>query len=92
MTPEIEDRAWRALHARGAAQLGPGFADRVLRAARSAAENAPSLVGPLVLSVATAMLCFLAVAVFHTERVRAQSSRSLADWQSIALAADDSGQ
>lgn len=92
MTPDIEDRAWSALRARGAAQLRPGFADRVLRAARSATGAAPSLFGPLVLSAAMAMLCFLAVAVFHSEQVRVQSDRSLADWQNIALAADDSGQ
>lgn len=89
MNPESEDRAWRALQARAQAQLRPGFADCVLRAARTASEAAPSLMGSLMLSAATATLCFLAVAAVHSAQVRVQTDRNLANWQSIASANDD---
>jgi hypothetical protein len=63
-----------------------------MRAARSAAEAAPSLFGQLILSAATATLCFLAVTAMHTASVRAQSTRNLAVWSQIAPATDDAGQ
>ncbi len=92
MNPDFEVRSWSRLRARAASQIRPGFADRVVRAARSAAERAPSLLGQLMLSAATATLCFLAVAVVHTAKIRQQSHRNLAVWQDIAPTADDPGQ
>jgi hypothetical protein len=92
MNPDFDPRVWDRLQARASAQLRPAFADRVLRAARSAAEAAPSLLGQLAVCAATAAFCFVAVAVVHTAKVRVQSSRSLADWQVIAPATDDPGQ
>ena len=88
MNPEFEERSWLRLRAHGAAQISPGFADRVLRAARGAAEAAPSLLGQLMLCAATATLCFLAVTAVHSVEVRAQTDRSLADWRNIAPATD----
>jgi len=43
-----------------------------------------------MVTVATAALCFLAVAIFNAREARAQDTRSLADWRQIASAVDDS--
>jgi hypothetical protein len=91
MNPE---NAWNSLRAHAAAQLKPGFPDRVLRAARAGAEAAPSLLGQFALSAATAALCFLAVALFNAQTTRAEAESSLAAWQDIASASQfvDGGQ
>jgi hypothetical protein len=88
MNPEAE--AWQRLCEQAEARLSGDFADRVIRAARQQVESAPSLAGQFMLTIATAALCFLAVAFFNARESRAQDTRSLADWQQIASAVDDS--
>lgn len=86
------DESWRALVAVGAGQLRPGFAERVLRAARVAAEM-PSLASQFALSAATAAVCLGAVLFVHHRRVEAADERNLAQWQEIVAVAheDDTG-
>jgi hypothetical protein len=84
-----EDQAWVRLQEHGAAQLRPGFANRVLSAARAGVKSAPSLLGQFTLSAATAALCFLAVVLFHDQSIRNEESSNLADWQQIASATDE---
>lgn len=88
MNPEAE--VWQRLCERAEARLSGDFADRVIRAARRRTESAPSLAGAFMVTVATAALCFLAVAIFNAREARAQDTRSLADWRQIASAVDDS--
>ena len=84
-----EDQSWQRLREHAAAQLSPGFADRVMRAAHAAKAAAPSLFGQIMLSAATAALCFTAVAVFHGARTTDRQDET--DWQQISATADDSG-
>ena len=92
MNPDLEQRLWRQRQVQAAARLSPGFADRVLRAARAGLEAAPSLFGQLLLGAATAAACALVVIVVHTRSTHAQDQRTLADWQEIAASADDLSQ
>jgi hypothetical protein len=92
MNPELENRLFRQRQDQAAARLSPGFADRVLRAARAGIEAAPSLFGQLLLGAATAAACALVVIVVHTRATHAQDQRTLADWQEIATSADDLSQ
>jgi hypothetical protein len=82
-----EDRAWTLLHERAAAQLSPGFAQRVLVAARAVA-SAPSILGQFTLGLATAALCFLAVTLYQSQR-SSEENHNLADWQQITSATDE---
>jgi hypothetical protein len=84
MTPE--DQTWERLRARAAAQITPGFADRVLAAARAAA---PSFYSQFALSAATAALLFLGVMLFQAQNTRAEENRNLTAWQQIAPANDE---
>ena len=84
-----EDHAWTRLRERGASEISPGFADRVLRAAR--AEASPLLVAHFAMCAATAALCFMAVAFFGAAPASENNAQSLADWQEIASATADSG-
>ena len=63
---KTETRAWAQLQRHASAQLRPGFADRVVRAARAGAEAVPSLLSIFTLSAATAALCLLAVTLLNT--------------------------
>eukprot|EP01031_Cornospumella_fuschlensis_P048365 gene48365-59229_t len=54
---KTEPRAWAQLQRHAAAQIRPGFADRVVRAARAGAEAAPTLLSIFTLSAITAALC-----------------------------------
>ncbi len=92
MNPDLENRLWRQRQDQAAGRLSPGFADRVLRAARAGLEAAPSLFGQLLLAAATAAVCALVVIVFHTRATQAQDKRTLTDWQEIATSADDLSQ
>lgn len=78
MKPEAE--AWRQLEERAAAQLRPGFAGRVLQAARPVQ---PVFLAQLALSAATAALFLLAVVFVHQRATRAATDRNLADWRQI---------
>ena len=82
-----EDPSWARLRDHAAAQLPPGFADRVVRAAR-AIPAGPSLFGQIALSAATAALCFTAVALFPA--IRTSDRQGENDWQQISATADDS--
>lgn len=79
---------WRELLGFGARQLRPGFAERVLRAARAAADM-PSLGSQFALSAATVAVCLGAVFFVHERSVRAADERNLAEWQQMALVAED---
>ncbi len=92
MNPEShEAKTWAQLHAHAAAQLSPGFPDRVLRESRARAMAAPSLLRQFALSAATAALCFLAVA-FVDARTSSAAASNLADWQQIASASEELAQ
>jgi hypothetical protein len=92
MKTELEDRLWRQRQAHAATLLSPGFADRVLRAARAGLEAAPSLVGQFLLGAATAAACALVVIVIHSRATHAQDVRTLAAWKEIATSADNMSQ
>jgi hypothetical protein len=87
---KTETRAWAQLQCHASAQLRPGFADRVVRAARAGAEAVPSLFSIFALSAATAALCLLAVTLFNTSsRDKAESDFNLAGWQQIAADSEE---
>ena len=86
-----ENQAWDQLFERASALLSPNFADRVLRVARAGVAAAPSLLSQFFLGAATAAVCFLAVAFFQIRSAHDVDSRTISDWQQIAMAADDSG-
>jgi hypothetical protein len=84
---KAEDQAWMRLRERGASRISPGFADRVLRAAR--AESSPLLVAHFAMCAATAALCLAAVLLYHTRASGADEATSLAGWSEIAAQASD---
>ncbi|MBC7366276.1 MAG: hypothetical protein H7343_05595 [Undibacterium sp.] len=86
---KTETRAWNHLQRHAASQLNPGFADRVLRAARAGAEAAPSLLSIFALSAATAVLCFAAVTLYSASSRDSAERDSIAGWQRIAADSDD---
>jgi len=86
-----ESNAWDSLRRHASAQIRPGFANRVLRAARQGVESAPSIFSQFALCAATAALCFMAVAFFGASRPADDNEQNLADWQDIAAATADSG-
>ena len=83
-----QPETWRELAQVGARQLRPGFAERVMRAARAAAEM-PSLGSQFALSAATAAVCLGAVLFVHQRNVRAADERNLAEWQQLVMVAED---
>jgi hypothetical protein len=82
-----EERAWARLRAHAASQITPGFADRVLRAAR--ARPSPLLVAHFAMCAATAALCVAAVALYHAQASGDDDASSLAGWSEIAAQASD---
>jgi hypothetical protein len=69
--------------------LRPGFAERVLRAARAAADM-PSLASQFALSAVTAAACLAAVLFAHNHSVEQADARNLAEWrQIVAVASSD---
>ena len=87
-TMKTEDQAWDSLRRHAAEQLSPGFPDRVLRAARGAAQSAPSYVSQFFLGAATVGLCLLAVAFFYSRTASAEA-QNIASWQEVSSDADD---
>ena len=81
------------LAAEGAASLRPGFAERVLRAARAAADL-PSFGTQFIWSAATAAACVVAVVFLHERNLRLADDRNLAEWRQLAAGVDelDSGE
>jgi hypothetical protein len=87
---KTESQVWTDLRSHAAAQLRPGFADRVVRAAQAGAKAVPSLTSIFALSAATVAVCFLAVALSgDSARDAAENDFNLAGWQRIADAADE---
>jgi hypothetical protein len=91
MNPESELQAWRDLQRHAADQIHPGFADRVLRTARSRADAMPSVLSQVLLGAATAAACAALVAVAHARSIQREDVSALADWQQIAYAGTDLG-
>lgn len=77
---KLENEAWRQLADHAAAQLSPGFASRVLHAAK---PTRPAFLGQLVVSAATAALFLLAVVFAHQRATRVATDRNLADWRQL---------
>jgi hypothetical protein len=92
MNPDPESHAWELLRDRAAAQIRPGFADRVLRAARESVEPFSSLFAQLLVGAAAAAACALVVIVVHRQTTAAEDGRNIAAWQQIATSADDLAQ
>jgi hypothetical protein len=84
---KTEELAWKRLHEHAAAQLSPGFADRVLRKAREA--SSPLLVSHFAMCAATAALCLVAVALYNAGSSSDEAAQSLAGWSEIAAQAGD---
>ena len=82
-----EPHAWNLLRDHAAAQLSPGFADRVLRAVRG--EESPLFVAHFAMCIATAALCLFGVFLFHARISAADSADNLAGWSEIAAQASD---
>ncbi len=87
-TMKTEPDAWSQLQRHAAGRIAPGFADRVLRAARAGAEAAPTFLSYCALSAATAALCLAAVAFFGSP-ADADRDPNTPGWQQIADEADD---
>jgi len=85
---KTEHHAWEQLQHVAAAQISPGFADRVLRVARVGVEAAPTFLSYCALSAATAALCLAAVALFSPAG-STDGDKSTPGWQQIADEADD---
>jgi len=73
-----ESYAWRALHEHAASQIRAGFAERTLRAAR---DVAPTIASQIMLSLATATVCLVALFAVHWHLTAQETARNLAGWQ-----------
>jgi hypothetical protein len=82
-----EHQAWAALREHAASQLAPGFADRVLGAAR--ARPSPLFVAHFAMCAATAAACLAAVALYQSRDSGDEDAKSLAGWSEIAAQAND---
>jgi len=89
-TMKTEDQVWTELRRHASAQLRPGFADRVLRAARAGAEAAPSLLGIFSLSAATAIICLAVVSLYRSANQNpVERDDIVAGWEKIAADSDE---
>ena len=87
---KTEQSAWAQLQRHASAQIRPGFADRVVRAARAGAEAAPSLLTIFTLSAVTAALCLAAVTFTHKRAQDAEEREiNIAGWQRIAADSEE---
>ncbi len=87
MKTPFDPSIWRQLETIGAASLRPGFADRVLRASRladSSREEPHWLSSRLMLSAATAAVCFGLALFVRAQEVRTSHALYSADWQEIS--------
>jgi hypothetical protein len=82
-----EDKAWMQLREHAASLIKPGFADRVLRAAR--ARPAPLFVAQFAMCAATAAICVAAVAIYGSRLSTDQDAQNLAGWNEISAQAND---
>jgi len=81
-----ESHAWTCLGDHAASQLSAGFAERAVRASRTAACTP---MGQFFLSATTTTICVAAVMLFFFQTTRVENNRNLAGWQEIASANDD---
>jgi hypothetical protein len=84
---KTENQAWDLLRERAAAQITPGFADRVLRAARAGAS--PLFVAHFAMCAATAALCLVVVALYDARASGDENARNIAGWGEVAAQASD---
>jgi hypothetical protein len=82
-----ENEAWARLREHAAAQITPGFPERVLRAARAGAS--PLFVSHFIMCVATAAACLAAVAVYDARVSSDDNAQSVAGWGEVAAQASD---
>ena len=82
-----EDQAWELLRRHAAAQITPGLPDRVLRAARAAAE--PLVIAHFAMCAATAAVCLVAVAIYHARISGDEATQNVARWGEIVAQAND---
>jgi hypothetical protein len=85
MKPEYE--AWLRLQQHAAAQISPGFPDRVLRAIRG--EASPLFVTQFAMCIATAALCLFGVILFHARAADPDEASNRAGWSEITAQATD---
>jgi len=76
-----EEMAWNRLREHAASQITPGFADRVLRAARP--RPSPILVAHFAMCAATAALCLAAVVLYRAQASGDDDASNLAGWNEI---------
>jgi hypothetical protein len=67
--------------------IKPGFADRVIRAART--RPAPLFVAQFAMCAATAALCVAAVVIYGSGTSSDQNAQNLAGWNEISAQAND---
>jgi hypothetical protein len=82
-----ENHAWARLREHAAAQIAPGFPERVLRAVREG--TSPLLVAHFTLCAATAALCLVAVALYDARISSDDDALSVGGWGEIAAQAND---
>ncbi|HEY1793093.1 MAG TPA: hypothetical protein VGG34_09260 [Opitutaceae bacterium] len=82
-----EKDAWDALVGLGASMIKPGFADRVLRAAR--ARQSPLIVAHFALCAATAALCLGLVVALQYGHSGDDNAANVAGWNEIAQQASE---
>lgn len=89
-TMKTETQAWADLRRHASTKLRPGFADRVVRAARAGAEAVPSLLSIFTLSAVTAALCLAAVTLSNQQAQNAaERDVNIAGWQRIAADSEE---
>jgi len=84
---KTEDQAWARLREHAAAQIAPGFSDRVLCAAR--AGSSPLFIAHFAMCAVTAAVCLVAVALYHARASGDEDAQSIAGWGEIASQAND---
>jgi hypothetical protein len=84
---KTENQAWTRLREHGAAQITPGFPDRVLRAVREGAS--PLLVAHFAMCAATAAMCLVAVALYQARGAGDENAQNVAGWGEIAAQSSD---
>ncbi|HEY1763401.1 MAG TPA: hypothetical protein VGF85_00670 [Opitutaceae bacterium] len=82
-----ENEAWARLRHYAAAQITPGFPERVLRAAR--AGTSPLMVSHFLMCAATAAMCLVAVALYDARVSSDDNAQSVTGWGEVAAQASD---
>ena len=91
----IPARVWAMQQSHAASMLPGDFADRVLRKARLARDDAPAVTwlwrffhNPFALSALTACACFAAALIFHNQITNQTNEENLADWRDLVAQVD----